>query len=101
MTSWWKKAITAVVLSLVFSASQVYALGAQQGSGTPKKGQQAGVKTGSGGDHEDSGKGNDPPCKRGRNPSRKKPCGQPHKEDPGDCDCGIGNDGQHPQPKKN
>lgn len=101
MTIRWKKAITAVVLTLLFSASQVCALSAPQGAGTPKKGQQPGAKSGSAGAHEDSGKGNDPPCRRGRNPSRRHPCGQPHPEDPGDCDCGIGNDGQRPQPHRN
>jgi hypothetical protein len=48
MTLSWKKAITAVVLSLAFSASQVYALGGLQGSGTPKNGKQAGTKNGKG-----------------------------------------------------
>lgn len=43
--------------------------------------------------HNNSGRGNDPPCRRGKNASRSKPCnGQPHKEDPSDCDCGKGND---------
>jgi hypothetical protein len=47
--------------------------------------------------HEDAGGGNDPPCRRGSNPSPKRPCrGQPHPEDPQDCDCGIGNDGTPP-----
>jgi len=46
MTLSWKKAITAVVLSLAFSASQVYALGGLQGPGTPKNGKQAGTKNG-------------------------------------------------------
>jgi hypothetical protein len=75
MTSRWRKVFTAVMFALVFCVAQTVA--------DPG--------------HDDSGGGNDPPCRRGGNPSPRAPChGQPHPEDPADCDCGIGNDGYSP-----
>ena len=97
MRSKTQKAIQTVLLALVFIMAQAVVLSVPQGGGPKEKAPEAKKN----GKTQSPSQGNTPPCRRGGNPSPTRTCGQPHPEDPADCNCGIGNDGQNPPQPNN